>query len=182
MTLFARVDNGVIVEFFNTTRDITGLFAAPLIWMNVDNVPSVAIGWTYALVGGIGRFAPPVAPMPTLAATQASLFTLLQVRESAGIFYAPASASQPMLFATDPSAMLRWNSAYQIALAGLWTTGSVGFDATGTPWVLTNADIQALAKKAAIYILACSNHAAALLATIAGNPSADITLGWPSNA
>lgn len=181
MTLYARIDNGTVVELLDTDRDITQLFAAPLIWLNVSAITNITVGWSYAMVGGIGRFAAPVTPMPTVAAAQAAVFAMLTNQESCGIMFAPASAPHPVLFPTDPSAMLRWNSAYQIALAELWTNGSVGFDATGTPWPLSSAEVQSLAKQAASYVLACSNHAAALLAMVASDPSADITLGWPAN-
>lgn len=68
--LYARIQNGVVVEFFNLPpgADIANYFNAALTWVNVSTVSGIAIGWTATETNGAWSFAaPPPPPAPTPA-------------------------------------------------------------------------------------------------------------------
>lgn len=69
-TLFARVQNGVVVEFFTVPsgQSITQFFNPALIWAPVPAGTAVAVGWTATETNGVWSFAaPPPLPPPTPA-------------------------------------------------------------------------------------------------------------------
>lgn len=120
------------------------------------------------------------APPLDVPKALARLNALAGQKETAGVYFQPASASQPVLFGTDVSAQQRTTSAYLLAGAGLWTTGAKHVAADGTAYVFTATEIAALAQKAGSYVLACSQRAIALQSDIQADPTTDITVGWPS--
>jgi len=77
MRTYARIQDGMVAELLRTDGDITKMFNAALVWMDVSSQPDVAEGWRVAGE----NFAPPVvalplAPAPTIADLQAQVAAL----------------------------------------------------------------------------------------------------------
>lgn len=72
MRNYARIDSGIIVEFFETDGDITTMFNPELIWVDVTDVsPQPQANWTAVLEGDVWQFAAPAAtPMTAEQARQ----------------------------------------------------------------------------------------------------------------
>lgn len=58
MRTYARIDNGIVAELFQTPGSITGMFHPSLIWVDVTATGGVTVGWTY----DGSSFAAPAAP------------------------------------------------------------------------------------------------------------------------
>jgi hypothetical protein len=48
MKRYARIQDGVVVEFFSTELDIATLFHPDLVWVDVTSNPAVTYNWSYA--------------------------------------------------------------------------------------------------------------------------------------
>lgn len=64
MTMYARVEQGVVRELLETEQRIEELYHPDLLWVNIQDTPDVSPGWT---VGHEG-FAPPESRQETEAA------------------------------------------------------------------------------------------------------------------
>lgn len=77
MNTYARVSNGIVMELFMTSADITTLFPPAIVWINVTGVAGIQVGWVQ---NGTAFVAPaaqtPTIPTPTLASVQAQLAAL----------------------------------------------------------------------------------------------------------
>jgi len=62
MSIYARIQDGVVFELFVTDLDMATLFPPNLIWVNVDNLDGVAEGWVANEVDGEWVISPYVAP------------------------------------------------------------------------------------------------------------------------
>ncbi|WP_263264032.1 DUF4376 domain-containing protein [Pseudomonas sp. RIT-PI-S] len=81
MTHYARVENGLVAELFETDADISTLFHPDLVWVSCEGVDGVDIGWTYAKK----KFAAPQAPTKTDEQKRADIAARRYVAEAAGI-------------------------------------------------------------------------------------------------
>ncbi len=82
MRTFARIQDGLVVERFNTNQDIATLFNPALVWIDATDTPAVAEGWTF----DGHNFAPPALmpapPTQSLAGLHAELQALTAKIES----------------------------------------------------------------------------------------------------
>lgn len=70
---YARIDNGLVVEFFETSADITTMFHPDLVWVGLDGVdPQPLEGWSGYKEGGDWVFKEPVIQPPTNEELKAS--------------------------------------------------------------------------------------------------------------
>lgn len=47
MKIYARIQDGRVMELLTTGADIGSLFHPSLVWLEVSSVPGIAIGWHY---------------------------------------------------------------------------------------------------------------------------------------
>jgi hypothetical protein len=122
-------------------------------------------------------------PASTIAQAIALLATELQTRESAGVFFTPTSATAALLFPTTADAIGKYTAEWSAlgTTPPLRNDGDPMIAADGTPVALSNADAKAVIQKALAYFRACTANYATLHAAVVANPSADITVGWPTN-
>lgn len=179
MRTYARVADNTIVELLTTDSDISAAFHPGLVWIDVTGVAGAAVGWT---VSANGVASAPVLPTPTSQQLLVSLDGALAAAEAVGVYFQPASLPSPAIFPTDLASQPRMTAAYVAAQAGLWADGTFFRDINGRPVALTSAEVQALAQKAATYILNCGNHAASLAGQIEAGHPVDLTAGWPDSA
>jgi hypothetical protein len=71
MRTYARVQDGMVAELLRTDGDITNMFNAALVWLDVSSQPDIADGWNF----DGESFTPPVISSPT-----ASLPTIAELR------------------------------------------------------------------------------------------------------
>ena len=82
MNRYARIQDGLVAEVFETEHDITTLFHPALVWVRVPEGQSVEDGWAYENGSFSQRAIAPPAPGPTIAELQAQL-QILTARISA---------------------------------------------------------------------------------------------------
>ena len=175
MKTFARSVNGVVVETIATTADIATLFHPGVGFVDCTATAGVAQGWTYDGT----TFA---APVTTTARALAALASYRYGREIAGVMFQPSGASAPLLFATDRESRSNLMAAVMATTMGAWPTSAPWKTAAGTFVAVTGPDLEALAKKCVAYVSACYANESALAVEVAQTVTADITVGWPSNA
>jgi hypothetical protein len=78
VTSYARIENGIVAELFNTSQPIDGMFCPELTWVPVPAGAGVVPGWVY---DGTSFAAPSPqaqtsAMPPTIAELQAQLSAL----------------------------------------------------------------------------------------------------------
>lgn len=71
MVTYARIEGGIVQELFSPPAGtaITACFQADLVWVECDQVPGVAPGWSYSG----GTFTAPASSTPTLAQQAATM-------------------------------------------------------------------------------------------------------------
>jgi hypothetical protein len=73
---YARISDGRVAEIFSTDKDISTLFNAALVWVDVTG-KQVAVGWTWdGHSFAAPALPPPNLPSPTLADLQAQIAAL----------------------------------------------------------------------------------------------------------
>lgn len=86
MSVYARIQDDIVWELFETDGDITKIFPPELIWVNVDHIQGISYGWGAVEVNGVWEFTPYVAPLPTpeqvLASQSVKLQGLIQLSVS----------------------------------------------------------------------------------------------------
>ena len=77
MKTYARIQDGLVAELLQTSRDITAMFCPELIWIEISSHPEVTVGWHY---DGTRFTAPPQPPqeppLPTIAELQTQIASL----------------------------------------------------------------------------------------------------------
>ena len=73
MNRYARIQDGLVAEVFETEHDVSTLFHPALVWVRVPEGQSVGDGWAYESGSFSQRTVAPPAPEPTLAELQAQL-------------------------------------------------------------------------------------------------------------
>lgn len=61
MTLYARIQDGVVFELLETDGDLTLMFPPELIWVNVDGIVGIDQNWVATEENGVWSF---IAPLP----------------------------------------------------------------------------------------------------------------------
>jgi hypothetical protein len=107
---------------------------------------------------------------------------MLSAKEGSGIHFKPAGGTDTV-FPTDPGSVAKYTAAWNALTTTppLAADGDIYIAADGTPVPLSMVDAKALITKALAYFRACTANYATLHAAVAANPSADITVGWPTN-
>lgn len=179
---YARLDGpaapATVLEVVATDAAPGSFFHPEIPWQRVPAGVPAAPGWTWTGTA----FAAPVPPVPTVQGTLDALDLLAFVKRGAGVMFQAAGAAAPSLFPTDDASRGLLTSSFVAAGAGLWTDGTPWETADGQFVPLASADVQALAKKALAYVAAVQARKAALAAAVRGDPTTDISAGWPSNA
>ena len=111
-----------------------------------------------------------------------SLAAMLSAKEALGIHVTPTGGTDTV-FPTDPGSVAKYTAAWNalIATPPLAADGDIYIAADGTPVPLSMLDAKALIEKALAYFRACTANYTKLHAAVTANPSADITVGWPTN-
>jgi hypothetical protein len=119
---------------------------------------------------------------PNAANAVAALAAMLSAKEALGIHVTPTGGTDTV-FPTDPGSVAKYTAAWNALTASppLAADGDIYIAADGTPVPLSMLDAKALIEKALAYFRACTATYAKLHAAVAANPSADITVGWPTN-
>jgi hypothetical protein len=119
---------------------------------------------------------------PTSANAIAALAAMLSAKEGSGIHFKPTGGTDTV-FPTDPGSVAKYTAAWNALTTTppLAADGDIYIAADGTPVPLSMVDAKALITKALAYFRACTANYATLHAAVAANPSADITVGWPTN-
>lgn len=69
MKTYARIDDGCIVELCSTDGDISEMFVASIVWVDITDVdPVPSIGWNATKRSDIWEFSAPITPKQNLAA------------------------------------------------------------------------------------------------------------------
>lgn len=77
MKTYARIQDGLVAELLNTEGDVTSMFNAALVWVDVSANPDIAEGWRANGANFVPPSAPPPAPpVPTIAELQAQIAAL----------------------------------------------------------------------------------------------------------
>lgn len=111
MTQYARIDQGVVVELFETEADIATLFHPDLLWARCDGQGDVAEGWTYTNE----TFAPPLAIDPATSVPE--LVSMMQVRLAmlnAGLLDQAQAAVDGMTSEAGKAAQIQWQYALEV--------------------------------------------------------------------
>lgn len=95
MKTYARIQDGVVAELFETDQDITELFHSDLIWVECTSVDGIAQRWTYD--GTV--FAAPVVPTPTIE--ELSVYANRHQWAIATGGYTASIGDQALRFSTD---------------------------------------------------------------------------------
>ncbi|WP_353326204.1 DUF4376 domain-containing protein [Chitiniphilus shinanonensis] len=172
MMRYARIQDGLVVELFETDGDIGTMFHQDLVWVDVSaHAPAPQPGWRYE----DGTLSPPEAlPLPAMRAAALATLPAWELTErAAGI----AHAGRRWL--TTPDALQDIRDAL---LAGL-VPGGVWIDAAREVVPMTLIELQALwaacvTRVAAIYPRRLVMEAE--IATLDATQLAAFTQGWPT--
>jgi hypothetical protein len=136
---------------------------------------------TWTITNGALVAIPP--PPPTVAQAVAALGAMQQTKENLGVYFTPTGATSAVLFPTNADAQVKYTAEWNAigASPALRNDGDPMIAADGTPVALSNADAKALIQKALAYFRACTANYATLHAAVVANPTADITVNWPTN-
>jgi len=132
MATYARIYNGEVAEIFVTDGDISKMFNAALIWVDVTSVtPQPQVGWTATVAGSGWTFAAPasVTASPTLAQQAAALIAGGLTITSSGTLTLSA-----VTFATAGAAQAKVNAI----ATGIAVTSS--FPGGAATWYLLKQD------------------------------------------
>lgn len=67
MSIYARIDGGVVAELFSTDANIYTLFFPAMVWVDCTAIPGVEPGWVWSVASGFeAPTAPPVSLVPQL--------------------------------------------------------------------------------------------------------------------
>lgn len=169
MNTYARIQNGVVAELFETDGNIAQMFHADLEWDDVTNItPLPQQGW----IKNGSSYVQPQPPAPTLA-QQAAVAMLAGLTISlSGSITLPAT-----LFPTDPETQIKLNGVISVINTTGGFPGGAGTypikDAVGIWHSFTLAQYKAVAA-------AIANYVAPLDLIIDGNPLGATEL--PSNS
>ena len=72
MRTFARIQDGRVAELVKTDGDITTMYHAALIWVDVSTQPELAEGWSF----DGKKFIPPPEPLPAAPAPAPTIVEL----------------------------------------------------------------------------------------------------------
>lgn len=176
MKCYARVDNEVVVEFYQTDGDITKVHHPSLIWVCVDGLdPMLDVGWKANQTDAGWEFAPPSLPVSTPEQLAALVASERFMREATGVavegFVVESTRdSQALIASTGLSAILdpEYRCNFKTA-EGFVEIGAV--------------QIIAIAKAVRAHVQACFDRELALLQAIkAGKYRAEmLDEGWPNS-
>jgi hypothetical protein len=105
MKTYARIENGVVAELFETDGDIAEMFHPSMVW--IEAPANVAVGYSYSA----GSFTPPAAPAPMAHVPQS--VSPLQARRAllaAGLL----SQVQTAVAGADQETQLAWEFATSV--------------------------------------------------------------------
>jgi len=159
MSIYARIQNGVVAELFETDGNIAEMFHADLEWDDVTNIsPLPQQGW----IKSGSAYVQPQPPPPTLAQQAAeAMLAGLTITLSGSITLAAT------LFPTDPETQIKLNGVISVInTTGGFPGGAETYpikDASGTWHSFTLAQYKAVAA-------AIANYVAPLDLIIDGNP------------
>lgn len=166
MTLYARVENGVVAELFTPPDgiDIADCFNAALVWNDITGVaPSPQPGWSATEAGGGWSYAAPVPPVPP----PPSADDVLAEKIAAGI--AITSTANADLNATYALDGVSTSQIYQIGLFASrfnvfpsGTTTQMYPDMTGAPHAFTVPEFIAFLLAVAPLVSALTEQAAVM--------------------
>lgn len=176
MKSYARIENGAVVEFFQTAEDIAKIHHPSLIWVRVDDVyPVPDVGWKASQTDAGWTFEPPSLPVPTVEELAGIVAAERFAREATGVaveglVIESTRDSQGLIASTGLSAIL--DPEYRCNFKT--TTGFVEIGAV---------QIIAIAKAVRAHVQACFDREMALLRAIeAGEYRAEmLTEGWPDS-
>ncbi len=166
MKTYARISSGFVAELFSTEGDITAMFNASLVWVEVTAIsPQPQIGWSAIASGREWSFAPPTGP--TLAQAQTAQIAVLSAacgRAIASSFSSSALGSAAT-YPSSPTDQINQNTVAQCSAGGqLWC------EVSGT-WALkqhTQAQAQAVVSDFGVWLNKCQQQ----LVTLSGQINA----------
>ncbi|SDI53869.1 DUF4376 domain-containing protein [Pseudomonas panipatensis] len=171
MKTYARIEDVVVVELFETDGDISEMFHPDLVWVVVPDGADVACGWTYAA----GKFSAPVVPAPTAEEMKAKIAERRWQQVQAG-----TNADGVHLDTSDTSQVKITGAALE---ATLDSTYSCDWKAADGSWVTLSAtQILAIARAMRAYIQACYDREKALAEEVDAGTFTEAMLdeGWPT--
>ena len=170
MKTYARIEDGVVVELFQTEGDIAELFHPALVWVEVPEGSGVACGWTCSA----GQFSEPVPTRQTGEEMAGNIAARRYQAEISGIIvngmHLPTDRdSQALVTGAALAAVI--DPAYRCQ----WKTSEGFVD-------LTAPQIIALASTMRAHVQACFDREAELLAALEAGTYTDEQLdqGWPA--
>lgn len=191
MKTYARIDNNVVAELFQTDGDIAQLFHPDLVWIDTGNTP-VAIGDTYAN----GTFAAPAGP--SLADRQATAWADIKAKrdaiQSGGVEVIVITGTSKW-FQTDPTSRVQYlglkDSARDMLAAGHVMSDALQLNGQPVCWKTFDNSFVALTLQNVFDIVAAvktldaaafanaETHRAPMLKT--DDPTTyDYSTGWPT--
>ena len=166
MRKYARIEGGVIAEFFLTDQPIASLFHPSLLWIEVSTItPQPQIGWNYAN----GSFSPPTAI--SLDQVKAAKISALTAACNAAIS-APVAYKSTQFQADEAVSQSRLKGVLSAYSATTLPTGFYWVDSTNSQIPMTYADLLGLAKAMADQGWAAYQHLQVLKAEV--NAATDI--------
>ncbi|UFH49935.1 hypothetical protein [Pseudomonas sp. KNUC1026] len=111
MTKYARIDQGVVMELFETEADIATLFHPDLVWVRCDGQQDVAEGWTYTSeTFAPARVIDPATSVPELV----SMMQLRLAMLNAGLLDRAQAAVDGMTGEAGRTTQIQWQYAQQV--------------------------------------------------------------------
>lgn len=111
-----------------------------------------------------------------------ALSNMLVRKETAGVYFSPPDADEPVLFASDNGTIQKLTTLMSIIQAGLWIQGTPILAADGRPIAMSADAASSLISKILSYVQACNLRYAQLYPEVLADPATDISSGWPSNS
>ena len=121
-----------------------------------------------------------LTPAQKTAAALEALGEYLMEQQAKGFFFTPTGTEVAILFSTSSHAQSQYVGANSLARDNPTTSQNFITD-SGTPIVLTAADVIKLTNGVASYINDTNATYASLVSKVSADYTTDITVGWPDN-